>query len=71
MHHLSAGCEELLSDAAEKLCMVKDLEGWLTVQTNIRMETPNFTFLCNDLEFIFTDFCKMFVVGLRSMNNLV
>lgn len=27
VHHLSAGCEELLSDAAEKLCMVKDLEG--------------------------------------------
>lgn len=71
LYHLSARSEELFSDVAEKLCMMKDLKVQLTVQTNIKTATPNFTFPFNDLKIIFTDFCKMFVVGLRRMNNLV
>lgn len=55
----------------EKLCMMKDLKVQLTVQTNIKTAATNFTFPFNDLRIIFTDFCKMFVVGLRRMNNLV
>lgn len=69
-YHLSARYEELFS-VPEKVCMMKDLKVYLRVQTNIKTMTPNFTFPFNDLEFIFTDFCKMFVVGLRRMNNLV